>query len=90
MDSKVQPKDCFTKGQKYLFIVDETQIKVGSEYIWLWIVIEPKNRTILALTISKEKNRFVAEHFLSNIVEEYRRYPVSTDGGHGTHRPAGF
>ena len=31
------------------FIVDETMLKVGSEYIWLWIAIEPKNKQILAL-----------------------------------------
>ena len=24
---------------------------------------------------------FVAEHFLSNIVRDYGKYPVSTDGG---------
>lgn len=35
--------------------------------------------------IPKERNMLVAEHFLSNIVEEYSQYPVSTDGVHGTH-----
>ena len=63
------------------FIVDETQIKVGSEYVWLWVAIEPENRQILALSISKERNMFVAERFLSNIVSEYGAHPVSTDGG---------
>ena len=56
-------------------------MKVGSEYIWLWIAIEPENKQILALTISKERNMFVAERFLSGIVKEYGRHPVSTDGG---------
>jgi transposase-like protein len=32
------------------FIIDETQIKVGSQYIWLWVAIwvaiEPKHRQI--------------------------------------------
>ena len=46
------------------FIVDETQIKVGSsEYIWLWVAIEPKDKEILSITISKERNMFVAERF---------------------------
>ena len=31
------------------YVVDETLIKVGSQYIWIWIAIEPKNRKILAL-----------------------------------------
>ncbi len=53
------------------FILDETVIKVGSEFIWLWIAIEPKNRAILALSISKERNMFViAERFLYDIVKE--------------------
>ncbi len=64
-------------------IVDETVIKVGSsDFIWLWVTIEPKNREILALTISKERNMFVAERFLSGLVSTYGKHPtVSTDGG---------
>ena len=63
------------------FIVDETLLQVGSECVWLWVAIEPENREILALSISKERNMFVAERFLSNIVGEYGTHPVSTDGG---------
>jgi len=46
------------------FIVDETIIKVGSEYIWLWIAIEKDNRKILQISISKERNMFVAERVI--------------------------
>ena len=60
---------------------DETVIKVGPEYIWVWVAIEPKDKEILGISISKERNMFVAEHFLSDIVDEYGQYPVSTDGG---------
>lgn len=63
------------------YVVDETMLKVGSEYIWLWIAIELENKQILALTISKERNMFVAERFLSDIVRDYGKHPVSTDGG---------
>ena len=61
--------------------MDETLLKVGSEYIWLWIAIEPENKHILALTISKERNMIVAERFLSNIIRDYGNHPISTDGG---------
>jgi len=44
-------------------------IKIGSEYIWIWVAIEPENRQILALTISKERNMFVAEKYLSALVK---------------------
>jgi putative transposase len=54
---------------------------VGSEYIWLWIAIEPKDKEIISITISKEMNMFIAEHFLSNLLKEYGKHPVSTDGG---------
>ena len=61
--------------------MDETIIKVGPEYIWIWVAIEPKHKEILGINISKERNMFVAEHFLSNIVDEYGKHSISTDGG---------
>jgi putative transposase len=33
------------------------------------------------MTISKERNMFVAERCLSKVVEKYGSHPVSTDGG---------
>ncbi|MDQ6723605.1 MAG: transposase [Thermoproteota archaeon] len=63
------------------YIIDETAIKTGSESIWFWVAIEPKDREILSTSISKERNMFVAERFLSSIVNEYGEHPVSTDGG---------
>ena len=63
------------------FIIDETQLKVGSEYVWLWVAIEFETKDILAIRISKERNMFVAERFLSDIIDEYGQHPVSTDGG---------
>lgn len=72
------------------FIIDETIIKVGSEYIWLWIAIEDDNREILQISISKERNMFVAERFILNLVKRYGEHPVSTDMEvHGIHRLAG-
>jgi putative transposase len=79
---KYKPERLFFKMAKVAeFIIDETQIKVGSEYIWLWVVIESETKNILATSISKERNMFVAEHFLSDIVDKYGKHPISTDGG---------
>src|SRR6478752_6495574 len=80
---KYKPKRLFFRKTKINeFVVDETQIKVGSELIWLWVAIEPKDKEILSITISKERNMFVvAERFLSYIVKEYGQHSVSTDGG---------
>ena len=79
---KYQPKKISSQRNKIdEYIVDETVIKVGSEFIWLWVAIDSKNKQILTLNISKERNMFVAERFLSNIIKEYGKHPVSTDGG---------
>jgi putative transposase len=68
------------------YIVNETMLKVGSEYIWIWFAIEPENKQILALSISRERNTFVAERYLSALVKVYGKHSVSTDGG-GTWYP---
>ncbi len=63
------------------YIVDETLIQVGSELVWLWVAIEPENRQILALSISKERNMLIAERFLSGLAKIHWKHPISTDGG---------
>ena len=63
------------------YIIDETAIEAGSELIWLWVIIEPINKEILAVDISKERNMFVAEQFLSQVVSKYGLHSVSSDGG---------
>ncbi len=77
---RYQPQKLLSKRKNICeYIVDETLIKVGSEYIWLWVAIEPENRQILALYISKERNMFVAERFMSGLVKNYGKHHVSTD-----------
>src|SRR5215210_5883357 len=79
---KYQPERLFFRETKVSeFIVDETQIRVGSEYIRLWVAIESETRNILEIRISKERNMFVAERFLSNLIKGYDKHPLSTDGG---------
>ncbi|HEY6535967.1 MAG TPA: hypothetical protein VIY08_09280 [Candidatus Nitrosocosmicus sp.] len=43
--------------------------------------MEPKYKEILAVDISKERNMFVAERFLSQVVNKYGLHSVSSDGG---------
>ena len=65
------------------YVIDETVIKVGSEYIWVcWVAaIESENEEILWISVSKERNMFVARTFISDVVEKHGQHPVSTDGG---------
>jgi putative transposase len=89
---KYKPKRLFFRKIKIAeFTVDETQIKeVGSEYIWLGVAIESETKEIVELSIFKERNMFVAERFLSNVVENYGKHAVSTDGGTWYPQPCKF
>ena len=57
------------------------KLKLVPEYIWLWVAIESETKNILGIGISKERNMFVVERFLSNVIKDYGEHPVSTDGG---------
>ena len=66
------------------FVIDETLIKAGSEYIWLWVAIESESKRIVGFSISKERNMLlIAERVISKLVKNYGPpHPVSTaDGG---------
>ena len=81
---KYHPRKILSKRKRISeFIIDETLLKVGFEFIWLWVAIEPENSQILALLLankSKERNMFVAERFISVVIKNHGKRPVSTDG----------
>lgn len=78
---KYHPRNILSKRKRISeFIIDETLLKVGSEYIWIWVAIEPENKEFLALTLSKEKNMLIAERFLSGLVKVHGKHNVSTAG----------
>ena len=59
---KYKPKKYLKKRKIQEYIIDETAIKVGSsELIWLWVVIESKNKEILATDISKKRNHIYCQ-----------------------------
>ena len=79
---KYKPKRIITKRKKIdEFIIDETLIKIGSQYVWLWVAIEPNNKQILQMDMSFERTMLVAERFIASLLDKYGRHPVSTDGG---------
>ena len=63
------------------FIVDETLLKEGCRYVWVWVAIEPLAKVILGFRISFERIMLVAEKFLKALVRKYGKHPLSTDGG---------
>ncbi|MGN6623717.1 MAG: hypothetical protein ACTHKK_06220 [Candidatus Nitrosocosmicus sp.] len=62
------------------YIIDETIIKADSELIWLWVIIEPKNKEIVATNISKKRNISTTKRFLPHVVNKFGLQVVSSDG----------
>jgi putative transposase len=63
------------------FIIDETIVQIGDHHFWLWICIEPIDKSVLGIHISEERNMFVAENFIRSLIYKYGRHTVYTDGG---------
>ena len=64
------------------FVIDETLIKAGSDYVWLWVApIDPRDKMILGIRISIERSMLVAEQFVQSLIRKYGRHNISTDGG---------
>ncbi len=79
---RYKPKKIARKRKRISgFIIDETLVKIGSTYMWIWVAIEPENKHILAVTISKERTILIAERFILSLTNRYGNHPVSTDGG---------
>jgi transposase-like protein len=60
MDAEIQPRKISNKRKKINeFIMDETQLKVGSKYVWLWVAIESMKKQILQVDISFERTMLI-------------------------------
>ena len=68
------------KIQEFI-IIDETLIKVGNQFAWLWIAIDSINKFILGIHISFERTILVAERFLNSLIKDYGKHSLSTDDG---------
>ena len=84
MMHKYKPEKIFynrMKISKFIVGGDETQIKVGKDYFWLWVVaiIKPKDKDILLhIHISAaERNTCLLQniHFLRSLVKKVRKIP---------------
>ena len=62
-------------------VINETQLKVGTKAIQIWVTIEIESEEILEMNTSKERNMFIVERFLSVAVQKYEIHFVSIDGG---------
>jgi putative transposase len=90
---KYRPNKISMKRKKInRYIVDETPIKIGSQYSWLWgvAIIEPKYKQILPIDISFGRTMLivVAERFILSLIDKYGKHHISTaDGDDGIRYP---
>jgi transposase-like protein len=83
LDLKLQTWKIILLEDKDIWIYifnNETQIKVGSKYIWLWVAIDLECKEIIEINISKERNMFISEWFILRLVKIYDLHLVPTDG----------
>jgi len=66
------------------YIVDETLIKVGSEYVWLWVAIEPNNRQVLALSGPRKETCLLQNIFSQTLLETMESIQSQQKVAHGT------
>jgi putative transposase len=78
---KYRPQKTSSRRKKTCeFIVDETLIKAGSEYTWLWAAIEPKKSKFSHCPHPKRETCLLLRG-LSQDWLTHGKHPVSTDGG---------
>ncbi|HET9807835.1 MAG TPA: hypothetical protein VFP49_13095 [Nitrososphaeraceae archaeon] len=63
------------------FIIDETVIQIDNNISGYGFCIEPTHSSVLGIYISEERNMFVAEKFITSLVQKYGKHTVFTDGG---------
>jgi putative transposase len=75
---RYKPKKIIQRRKRIAeFIIDETLIKAGNEYVWLlWIAVEPANKTVLGIRISFERNMLIAEQFIQHLIRKYGKHSL--------------
>jgi len=74
---KYKPQKVLNKRKKIeKFIIDETLIKTGSKYVWLWVAIEdPMNKQVIHIDMSFERTMLiVAERFIASLINIYGKH----------------
>lgn len=70
------------KRERSVLVVDETKIRVEGDWIWIFAAIDPENREIVNLLVTKYRESMDALIFLKRCLERCEGKPVLiTDGG---------
>jgi putative transposase len=74
-----QLKGYFETGEARVAVVDETLIKVGGSYYWLWLAVEPERRKILLMALTQVRNALIARSILRELKRRYGRVRIVSD-----------
>jgi transposase-like protein len=66
-------------------MIFETSIKAGSDYVWLWVAIAPKDKMILGIRNSIGRSMLVAEQFIQSLIRNIESTTFQLMMKHGTH-----
>src|SRR6476620_8462986 len=72
------------------YIVDETILQVGTEYIWLWVAIESENGQILAQDITKRETCSLPSAFCQVLLDTMEIILFPPMAVHGILKPVSF
>lgn len=78
---RFNPKQMFPCKRLVAFLIDETQVQIGSQEAWLWVCVEPVHSVVLGVYISRHRNMLIAEAFLRSLIQLYGKHTVYSDGG---------
>jgi transposase-like protein len=75
IQQQFNPKHLYPNKRKSritAFVIDETEIQIGSDEAWLWVAaVEPVHKQILGVYISRHRNMLIAEVFLQSLIKLY-------------------
>ncbi len=60
-------------------IIDETTVNVAGRQVWLWLVIEPEHRAVLAVMLTEARNALIAYSLFMDLRSRGIKH-VITDG----------
>ena len=57
---RFDPKQIYPCKRIAAFLIDETQLQIGSTESWVWVAVEPIHRVVLGVYFSRHRNMLVS------------------------------
>lgn len=74
--------EVFRKKERELLVIDETELRIRGDWIWIYAAIDPENREIVNIHVSKHRELPDILLFFRKCLENCKDKPaIITDGG---------